>query len=90
MATTKSPYEIRLELLQMSKDHFDKIQEANNAIMNAIWAKSFESIPTSMNMETSKKMFEQFTQACKASQANYTFDDVIKKATEMYSFVNSK
>jgi hypothetical protein len=85
--TTKTPYEIRLELLQMSKDYFETIQNANLDMMRSIFERSIEAAPQPMNAEATKKMIESFSQGFKPT---YSFEDVIKKATEMYSFVNDK
>jgi hypothetical protein len=85
--TTKTPYEIRLELLQMSKDYFETIQSANLNAVQTLWERSLDAAVFPMSSDTNKKMLEQFKQA---SVPMYSFEDVIKKATEMYSFVNDK
>lgn len=74
----KTPYEIRLELLQMAKAHFDA--------------------QFALQLEFAKKMFDS---ALAANQVgiggwkdyvpqSYSLDDVMKKATELYSFVSKK
>lgn len=85
--TTKTPYEIRLELLQMSKDYFETISSANLNAAQKIWEKTLNGMTMPISAEATTKMLEQFAQSAKPT---YSFEDIIKKATEMYSFVNDK
>jgi hypothetical protein len=85
--TTKTPYEIRLELLKMSKDYFEAIQAANLNAAQVLWERSIDAAVFPQTSDANKKMLEQFKQA---TTPTYTFEDIIKKATEMYSFVNDK
>lgn len=76
--STKTPYEIRLELLQMAKDHLDATFKAqvdfSTQMINALVAANKASV------EEMKKLVPQA----------YTFDDITKKAAELYSFVLKK
>lgn len=74
----KSPYEIRLELLQMAQQHLEsafrlQMEYATKALQlatDAQW-KSAEQLKAMM-------------------PSTYTMDDVLKKANELYGFVQKK
>lgn len=74
----KTPYEIRLELLQMAKEHLDA--------------------QFLLQMEFAKKVFDSALAANQVTLAawkdyvpqGYTMDDLMKKATELYTFVSKK
>ena len=76
--SNKTPYEIRLEVLQMAKDYLDSIQQAN--------------------LRFAQQAFEQALAAGTAiSQdwksfipASYTPEDVMKKAAELYTFIQKR
>ena len=75
---SKSPYEIRLELLQMAQDHLQTAFKAQ------------------MDFATQALQFAQDAQWKTAEQlkalmpAVYTIDDIVKKASELYGFVQKK
>lgn len=75
---TKSAYELRMEMLEMSKSYLETQYQTN--------------------VEFAKTVFDT---AIKAGQANvqewqkyapkmYDFSDVVRKAEELYGFVNQK
>ena len=70
---SKSPFQIRSEILGMAKDYMDKQYQ--------------------MNVEFTKKLFEQGKKTAEEFQAAvqpYSMDDLMKKAGEMYAFVIKK
>lgn len=75
---SKTPYEIRLEILKMAKEHLD-----NMHLAQAEFAKQAFSQALALNKAT----FEQWKEF---SPASYSIDDVMKKATELYAFINKK
>jgi hypothetical protein len=79
---SKTPFEIRLEVLQMAKDYLDGIYSANLKIASEMIASSNE-----MQSYTAKQLEENIK---KFTPAGYSSDDLIKKANEFYSFVCSK
>jgi hypothetical protein len=84
--STKTPYEIRLELLQMSQSYFETIQNANlTAIQNLMCSAIASTEGHNMSDVQIKQMTDRFNQAFTPT---YSVDDVIKHAKEMYSFIN--
>ena len=81
MATTqgsKTPYEIRLELLQMAKDHLDASFKAQ-----VDFAAQMMSALVAAN-KSSQQELERLI------PVSYTVDEITKKAAEMYAFVLKK
>lgn len=74
----KTPYEIRLEVLQMAKDHLDATFKAQ-----CDFAMQMMQSLTAANKATVDEM-------SKLIPAAYGFDEVTKKATELYAFVLKK
>ena len=72
--TTKNPFELRTEVLEMAKDYLDQQQKANIAFMEKA-------------LEEGKKSFEEYQAAVTKM---YSMDDLMEKAKEMYSFVSNK
>lgn len=78
VTTGKSPYEIRLELLQMAQSHlqstFDRqMQFATEALRLAT--------------DAQWKSIEQLKELMPAA---YTFEDILAKANELYGFVQKR
>lgn len=76
--TSLTPYEIRLQLLQMAKDHLDATYKAQ--------------VDFSMQMATAliaanKASIEEMQ---KLMPIGYSLDEVTKKANELYSFILKK
>jgi hypothetical protein len=79
MATNgKTPYEIRLELLQLAQEHLRTTYERQMAFAN-------ESLR--LATDAGWKTIEELK---KLAPAPYTVDDIIKKAQELYGFVQKK
>lgn len=72
--TTKNPFELRTEVLEMAKDYLDQQQKANTAFMEKA-------------LEEGKKSFEEYQAAVTKM---YSMEDLMEKAKEMYSFVSNK
>lgn len=79
---SKTPYEIRLELLQMAKDHMDKAQAAQIEFAKDAFYKSVE-----LGQLTVSQANEQIKALIPAP---YTMDEMVKKASEMYAFIMKK
>lgn len=81
-SASKTPYEIRLEILQMAKDHLEtsfKAQvEFSTKMMEALIA---------TQVGDSKKLQEEMQ---KLIPVPFTIEDITKKAAELYSFVLTK
>jgi len=77
MATTKSPYEIRLEVLQMAKDFLDKQAKLNSDIARD----AFDAA-----VKINKATIEQWKQY---APVGYTMEDILSKATDLYKFVTT-
>lgn len=74
----KTPYEIRLEVLQMAKDHLD----ASLKMQTDFAARMFEVLK-----EANKASIDEMN---KYMPEMYSIDDITKKAQELYSFVLKK
>ena len=79
---SKTPYEIRLELLQMAKDHMDKAQAAQIEFVKDAFYKSVE-----LGQLTVSQANEQIKALIPAP---YAMDEMVKKAGEMYAFIMKK
>lgn len=71
--TSKNPYEIRSDILELAKEYMDKQSE-----LNSEYAKKL--------MEAGNVGRQEYLEAFKP----YSFEDLMAKATEMYSFVCSE
>ena len=85
MTTSKNPFEIRLELLQMAKDYLERQQEIHVSFAQDAFHKM-----TDLKNPSSEDINSVMTEWKKYIPAPYSFDDLVKKATELYSFVNKK
>jgi hypothetical protein len=75
---SKSPFEVRLELLQMSKDFLEKQYEAHLKFAQEAYAKAMEQ-----NIDVAKE-WEKFL------PKQFSVDEIMAKAAEMYSFVSKR
>ena len=73
--STKNPFEIRADILEMAKDYMDK----QTALNMQYWEKM---------MELGKATFEDAKAA--NVYTPYSMEELMKKAQEMYSFVSKK
>lgn len=79
---TKTPYEIRLELLKMAKEMMDRqYDEMSNAYWMAI-NKAAE--------DTNKAMEAVLEESAKIKPQMYSPSEIMEKANEFYSFINKK
>ena len=76
--SNKTPYEVRLELLNMSKDYIDQLR----GIQLDFARTGFEKA-----VELGKYSAEEWS---KFIPQSYSIDDIMKHATQLYSFVNKK
>lgn len=74
-STSKSPYEIRLELLQMAKDHLDATFKAQV---------DFATQLTAALVAANKASVDELS---KLAPQGYTIEDITKKAAELYAFI---
>lgn len=74
----KTPYEIRLDLLFMAKEHLDATFKSQV---------DFATQMLILTQEHSKLTIEEMQ---KLMPSPYGFDEVIKKAEELYSFILKK
>lgn len=78
----KTPYEIRLELLQMAKEHLDTTFKAQVDFVTQMLI---------LGQQHSKITIEEMHEiAQKFMPTAYGFDEITKKAEELYSFVLKK
>jgi hypothetical protein len=90
----KTPYEIRAELLQMASDHLREQYFTNLEFSRKLLDKAFEQINLSnlpMTPEEMKLWAEDMQKQLQTIlPAVPSMEDIMKRATEFYSFVNKK
>ena len=74
----KNPFEIRLEVLQMAKSYLDKVAEVNQDFA----FQAFETL-----VKSGKYTTDQWSEFM---PKQYTTEDLMAKAAELYSFVTNK
>lgn len=75
---SKTPYEIRLEILQMAKDHLDAVFKAQV---------DFATQMTAALIAANKATLDDLQ---KFAPVSYTVEDITKKASELYAFILKK
>lgn len=75
---SKTAYELRMEMLQLANDYL----KAANEQQQAFAKQTFDTA-----VEAGKASIDEWA---KYAPAFYDFGDVVKKAEELYSFVNKK
>jgi len=75
---SKTPYELRVDLLAMSKEYLEQQYQRNFEFARTAFEKS---------VEVGQATLEEWQ---KYAPPFYDFTDVIKKAEELYSFVSTK
>lgn len=76
--SNKTPFELRFDMLAMAKDYFDRIQEVNTSFASQAFYQAVEQGKASIDD------WKKFT------PQQYSFDEVIAKAQELYGFVAKK
>lgn len=76
--TTKNPFEIRYDVLKLANDYFENIANANIEL-----AKQAFALAVADN-QAKPADWQKFV------PQTYTFEDVLKKAEELYKFVSTK
>lgn len=91
---SKTPYEIRADLLQMASDHLREQYFANLEFSRKLLDKALEQTTFSNGYMTPEQMKTWMEDMQKQMQtvmpAVPSMDEVMKKATELYTFVNKK
>ena len=80
--SNKTPFEIRLEILQMAKEYMDKVQATQVEFAKDAFYKASEI--HHLTVDEAKKLVESFI------PKQYTIDELMKQATSMYSFITKK
>lgn len=79
MSESKSPYELRLEMIQMAKDYLDRQHETMVASVMGAWKANLEFAKKLNSMVEPPKL-----------PTMYTMDDVFKMAEQFNSFVSGR
>ena len=80
--SNKTPYEIRLEILQMAKSHLDQTYTAQIEFAK----EAFSKLQLASHLTA-----QQFKDVIEAKfPVTYSVEDLVKKANEMYSFITKK
>jgi hypothetical protein len=93
--STKTPFEIRAELLEMSRKHLEQQYYANLELARKTWEKTLELMTLPAQSLTkvddivkfNKELFDAMTGQMPKPP---TFEEIIKKAQELYGFVQKK
>lgn len=81
-SSSKTPYEIRLAILQMAKDHLESTFRAQVDFST----KMMDALVETNNGNTAQLQSEMK----KLIPVGFTIEDITKKAAELYSFVLTK
>jgi hypothetical protein len=76
--SNKNPFEIRTEILAMAKEYMDRQQELNMQFAHRAYEAALDA--GKVNAETWKEFVP----------VQYSIEDLMKKATELYGFVSKK
>ena len=91
---SKTPYEIRAELLQMASDHLREQYFANLEFSRKLLDKALEQTTISNTYMTPEEMKTWMEDMQKQMQTIFpsvpSIDEIMKKAAELYTFVNKK
>lgn len=93
--STKTPFEIRAELLEMARKHLEQQYYANLDLARKTWEKTLEvmAVPaanlTKIDeiVKFNKDLYDQIVSQWPQPPA---IDEIIKKAQELYGFVQKK
>jgi hypothetical protein len=91
--SSKTPYEIRSELISLAQHHLEQQYFANLEFARAVYQKSIEGMPAP-NCKTVEEMVEfqkkMMESATKFLPAMPSMEEITKKATELYAFVSKR
>ena len=76
--SNKNPFELRTDILGMAKDYMDRQQDLNMQFAHRAYETALDA--GKITAETWKEFMP----------AQYSIEDLMKKATELYSFVSKK
>jgi hypothetical protein len=76
--SNKNPFELRTDILAMAKDYMDRQQEVNMQFAHRAYEVALDA--GKVTAETWKDFMP----------AQYSIDELTKKATELYTFVSKK
>lgn len=77
--STKTPYEVRLDILTLAKNYLDDIQQLDNRVAEVSFTKALED-----GTATPDEWDEFF------APKQYTMEDLMETAQQMYDFVLTK
>lgn len=91
----KTPFEVRAEILEMARKHLEQQYHANLELARKTWEKTLEvmTIPAANLtkiediVKFNKDLFDAMTGQMPKPP---TFEEIIKKAQELYGFVQKK
>lgn len=76
--SNKTPYELRMDMVNLAYDYFNRIHDMNNSMAHDAFR---------LSVEQGKATWSEWeTHAPKM----FSFEDVVKKADELYEFVSKK
>ena len=91
--SSKTPYEIRAELISLAQRHLEQQYFANLEFARKVYEKSIEGMPAP-NCRTVEDMAkfqkEMMENAVKFLPVMPSMEEITKKATELYSFVSKR
>jgi hypothetical protein len=93
--STKTPFEIRAELLEMARKHLEQQYYANLDLARATWEKTLQMMTPPAGFVTTtedvakynKQLFDTLSAQMPAPAS---FEEILKKAQELYAFVQKK
>jgi len=91
--SNKTPFELRAELLTMARDHLQQQYEINLAFSRELWQKTLEAFTISkqMSVEELVKFNQDTLERLETILPKApTFEEITKRATELYTFVQKK
>lgn len=78
MSNQKTPYELRMEMVQLANHYFSRIQEVNTSV-------AMQAFDHAIKIgQASYADWQQY------APKQYSLDEVLKKAEELYKFVSTK
>jgi hypothetical protein len=91
MSDSKNPYEIRLELLQMAKEHLEGMFKAQTDFVTQVMAAQerayFNNVAICKDAMPALPAFPSADELKKLMPAGYSIADITDKAAELYRFV---